>query len=135
MKTVLELPAMYADHHVLEVRRILLGLDGVKEVYASSSFRVVELDYNSKKVTKEDIKSKLEEAGYTEDLALPQEPAIPAPEAKEKAFFRHTSAYAQTKNIIGFEQEVHYKGRAQWPCPGMGVLDVAVTQIEEVNNG
>jgi len=42
MKTILELPAMYGDHHVTEVRHILLGLDGVKDVYASSGFRVVE---------------------------------------------------------------------------------------------
>ncbi|OQY31059.1 MAG: hypothetical protein B6243_09080 [Anaerolineaceae bacterium 4572_5.2] len=59
----------------------------------------------------------------------------PANEAREKAFFRRTSAYAQTKNVIGFEQDVRYEGRAQWPCPGMGLLDVAVTQTEEVNNG
>ena len=41
MKTLsLELPAMYGDHHVIEVRRILLEIDGVKDVYASSSFQV-----------------------------------------------------------------------------------------------
>jgi hypothetical protein len=31
----LELPALYADHHVLEVRRILQEMPGISEVYAS----------------------------------------------------------------------------------------------------
>ena len=30
----LELPAMYGDHHVVEVRRILLEIPGVDNVYA-----------------------------------------------------------------------------------------------------
>ena len=44
----LELPSMYGDHHVSEVRRILLEMEGVSEVYASSAFRAVEVEYNSK---------------------------------------------------------------------------------------
>ena len=135
MKTVLQLPAMYGDHHVTEVRRILLGLDGVEEVYASSGFRAVEITHDSKKTTEEIIKAKLDEAGYSEDLAITLESSIPVHEREGEKYFRHTSSYAQTKNVIGFEQEVRYEGRAQWPCPGMGVLDVAVTQIKEVNNG
>jgi hypothetical protein len=35
----LELPAIYGDHHVLEVRRILFELPGIEDVYASSNFR------------------------------------------------------------------------------------------------
>ena len=51
----LELPSMYGDHHVIEVRRILLDLDGVTDVYASSGFRVVEVEYNSKKTPKKEV--------------------------------------------------------------------------------
>jgi len=37
MKTkVIELPALFGDHHVTEVRRILNEIQGVKDVYASS---------------------------------------------------------------------------------------------------
>ena len=46
----LEVKTMYGDHHVVEVRRILLGLPGVEDVYASSSFRVVEVTYDPGKV-------------------------------------------------------------------------------------
>jgi len=59
----IDLPAMYGDHHVSEVRRLLLGLDGVEEVYASSGFRAAEITYNSKKVKKAEITAKLEESG------------------------------------------------------------------------
>ncbi len=135
MKTTLELPAMYADHHVLEVRRILLDMDGVKDVYASSSFRIVEIEHNSKKTTKAALTSALEDAGYGGELSLPQETDIPVGPGKKKDFFRHSASSAHTRNVMSFEQEVGYEGRAQWPCPGMGVLDVAVTQTKEANNG
>ena len=62
--TTIDLPAMYGDHHVSEVRRILLDLEGVEEVYASSGFRAAEVTYNSKKLKKAEIVAKLEEAGY-----------------------------------------------------------------------
>ncbi|MEA3350807.1 MAG: heavy-metal-associated domain-containing protein [Chloroflexota bacterium] len=132
---LLDLPAMYGDHHVTEVRRILLDLDGVQDVYASSGFRVVEITYNSKKITKKVIKAKLDEAGYNEDLAITLESSIPVNEREGEKYYRRTSSYAQTQNTIGFEQGVHYEGRAQWPCPGMGLLEVAITQTEEANNG
>ena len=39
-----EAPALYGDHHVSEVRRILLELTGVNEVYVSSSaFQIIEV--------------------------------------------------------------------------------------------
>ena len=48
---VLELPTMYGDHHVVEVRRLLLGLPGVEEVYASSGFQSVEVTYDPAKTS------------------------------------------------------------------------------------
>ena len=82
----LELPSMYGDHHVINVRQILLEMDGVNEVYASSGFRVVEVEYNSKKTPKKDLIAALEKAGYTSDFNLPEELSIPANEQKENAF-------------------------------------------------
>ncbi len=124
MKTVLELPAMYADHHVLEVRRILLGLDGVKEVYASSGFQVVEVDYNSKEIKKEEIVAKLDEIGYIGELPLPVETGIAAYQdgRVDTSLFRHSTASKQTLDVMGFAQSVGHKGRALWPCPGMEPL-------------
>jgi hypothetical protein len=43
----LELPALYADHHVLEVRRILQEMPGISEVYASSAYQMVDVRFDS----------------------------------------------------------------------------------------
>jgi copper chaperone CopZ len=119
----LDLPTMYGDHHVVEVRRLLSELPGISDVYASSSFQVVELQFDRNQVTPETITAKLEEAGYLGDLAIPVERgAKPLAEADEKPFFRHTAALAQVQEVVGFAQQVPYSGRPLWPCPGMGTL-------------
>ncbi len=74
MKTIsFDLPAMYGDHHVVEVRRILLELPGVEEVYASSTFHVVEISFNPEKLEDQEIETKLQETGYLGDWDLPVE--------------------------------------------------------------
>lgn len=136
MKTLsLELPVMYGDHHVKEVRRILLEIEGVKDIYASSSFQVVEVKYDAKKITPEDLTAALEKAGYIGDTNILVEPSIPAHLREGDKHFRTTSLSEQTGNIIGFEQEVVYQGRTQWPCPGLGLLNVVEPQTKETNNG
>jgi len=116
----LDLPAMYGDHHVVEVRRILLDIPGVEEVYASSSFRVAEITFDPQEVDEETIKNKLDEAGYMGDFSMPEETDVPANESFGKGvYFRHTAAYQQTKRVISFEQKTPYTGRPLWPCPGM----------------
>jgi hypothetical protein len=35
-KVVLDIPTLWADHHVLKVRDALVNLEGVEEVFASS---------------------------------------------------------------------------------------------------
>ncbi len=127
----LEVPVMYADHHVQEVRRVLFEIEGVKEIYASSSFHTVKIDYDAKKTNQTKIKAALEQAGYSGELAIPLESSLPVTERKGEKYYRHTSSSTQTENIIGFEQNVGYQGRSQWPIPGMGILDVAETQTEE----
>ena len=119
--TTIDLPAMYGDHHVSEVRRILLDLDGVQEVYASSGFRVAEVTYNSKKIPKKDIMAKLEEAGYLGELPFPEETGIAVNEENgdKGTFYRHTEAYEQASKVVSFAQNVGYQGRPLWPCPGM----------------
>jgi copper chaperone CopZ len=129
----LELPMMYGDHHVKEVRRVLLEVEGVKEVYASSSFHTVDVSYDTKKTNKKKLIAALDEAGYSGELAIPLEPSIPVTEREGEKYFRHTVSSPETQNIIGFEQNVGYEGRSKWPIPGMGILDVAETQTEESN--
>jgi copper chaperone CopZ len=119
----LEVHAMYGDHHVVEVRRILLGLPGVEDVYASSSFRVVEVTYDPGKVSPEQIKASLEEAGYLGELPMPAETGVAAyGQGNGKSFFRHTMVYENTRQNISFAQTVNYSGRPLWPCPGMGPI-------------
>jgi copper chaperone CopZ len=120
----IELPAMYGDHHVTEVRRLLFELSGIEDVYASSGFRAAEITYDPSKVSVEDINKKLDEAGYIGELPIPEE--VPTESAstgnEKKGFFRHTAAYKATREVVSFGQTVNYEGRALWPCPGMAPL-------------
>jgi copper chaperone CopZ len=127
----LELPSMYGDHHVKEVRRILFGFEGVSDVYASSGFRVVEVEYNSKKTPKADLIAALEEAGYTGDFAMALESSVPANEQRETAYFRHSEASEQTGNTVNFEQSVRVQRSPLWPCPGMGPVKTANLIVDE----
>jgi copper chaperone CopZ len=119
-KILLDLPAMYADHHVMEVRRILFALPGVKEVDASSAFKVVQVEFDPAQGSAEEIRGALLEAGYLEELAFPVETGEAGQE--NPPFFRHTDTYAASQAGVSFGQHVNYMGRPLWPCPGMGVI-------------
>jgi copper chaperone CopZ len=114
----LNLPSLYGDHHVIEIRRILLAIPGIDTVYASSCFQVVEVTYDPAQVNPDTIKARLEEAGYLEDLPVPSE----AGEIGQTPYFRHTAAYQQTGESVSFAQQVYAAGSALWPCPGLGVI-------------
>jgi len=49
-KIVLDLPALWADHHVKAVREVLAGLDGVEDVYASSGWKQALISYDPGKI-------------------------------------------------------------------------------------
>lgn len=116
-----ELPAMYGDHHVVEVRRLLTEFDGIGELYASSAFQFLQVEFDETKITEEEILAKLEEAGYAGELQIPQETNLPATELKDKKSFRHTASFEQTKQV-SFHRQTSFSGRVLWPCPGMGPL-------------
>jgi len=132
MKTItFEVPALFGDHHVTEIRRILLEVEGVKDVYASSAFQIVEVTYNEKKVNNQQIEAKLDEAGYLGEWKFPAETGVAAQQGDgSKPFFRHTTTYETIKQNVGFAQRVNYQGRPLWPCPGIGAI-----KMEEVENG
>lgn len=117
----LDLPTMYGDHHVIEVRRILLEMPGIKEVYASSSFQIVEITYDPPLIDAQAIIERLTEAGYMGEMNLPVETGQ-AVTSDQVAFFRHTAAYRQTGRVISFGQSVNFAERALWPCPGLGLI-------------
>jgi copper chaperone CopZ len=122
-KKTFELPAMYADHHVVEVRRILIEMPGIEDVYASSAFQMAEVTYDPDAVSETEIAEKLESTGYLGEFTIIAE----AGEAGTTndgngTFFRHSEVYENTKETVGFAQEVNYVGRPLWPCPGIGAI-------------
>ncbi len=122
-KITIEIPTMYGDHHVLEVRKILLAIPGVKDVYASSCFGIVQVEYDPKLTNDIEIKMKLDEAGYLGEWTIPAEYTSSLEAVQEKPqFFRHTEVFESTKSVVSFAQIVSYSGRPLWPCPGMGLI-------------
>ena len=120
-KLTVDLPTMYGDHHVTEVREILLKLPGVDDVYASSAFHQVQVSFDKKKTPEKEILAKLEDAGYSGELPIAKETGKAERKNGGSKGFRHTTSYKQLKDI-SFAQETSSSGRALWPCPGMGAL-------------
>ena len=125
-KLTLELPALYGDHHVIEVRRILLEMVGVDDAYVSSSFHIVEVTYDPAKINPDAITAGLGEAGYLGELPVPFESGSAAYlESDSQTYFRHSTVYENTRQSVSFAQSVNYAGRPLWPCPGMGLLKIS----------
>ena len=119
----IDLPKMYGDHHVTDVRRILLAMPGVEDVYASSAFRVARARIDPAKTSEADLRAKLQEAGYLGDQSIETEAwktGTPADVVDNP--FRHTAALENVKGVA-FGQKVEEAGRALWPCPGMGLIE------------
>ena len=124
MKTVTyDLPNLYGDHHVIEVRRILLAIPGVEDVYASSAFHMVEVTYDPKITNDLEFSLKLDQAGYLQEWSVPIEASASTYlEDRSSSFFRHTEIFETTRQVMSFAQKVNYSGRPLWNCPGMGVI-------------
>lgn len=119
----LDLPAMFGDHHVIEVRRLLLEMPGVEDVYASSCFHALEVSFDPAKLDGDTIKAKLNQAGYIEKMETPVEAGVATyGRDGEHKYFRHTTAYEQVGLTVNFAQNVSHSRRPLWPCPGMGAV-------------
>ncbi len=130
----LDVPAMFGDHHVTAVRGLLLEIEGVHDVYASSNFQFVDVHFNPDHVSPEVIKDKLTAAGYLDPVSFPTETGVAASAEGngQKPYFRHTAAYAQTGQTVTFAQQVPAAGRPLWPCPGIKPVQL---DEEEVGSG
>ena len=73
-KVTFNIPAMWADHHTLAVRDALLGIDGVEEVIASSSYKDVLIKYDQSVVDSDTLSQALSAAGYE----IAQTPVLPS---------------------------------------------------------
>ena len=125
----LKLPAMFADHHVVEVRRILSELPGVGIIYASSAFQSAEIEFDPNLTNAQEIERVLNAAGYLDEITIPVEVgAQPVGENGDaeslfrRPFFRHSIAYTQAGKTVSFAQNVPFAGRPLWPCPGLGLI-------------
>ena len=120
MRTVIfTLPMMYGDHHVLAVHQLLHDLPGIHDVYASSNFHMVEIEYDEAEINEEKIEAALAESGYLEEMVIPAEIGTMTTQENSKPFFRHTAVFNQTGQTIGFGQDVPNVERPLWPCPGI----------------
>jgi len=121
---VLDVPGMYGDHHVIEVRRLLMELSGVEDVYASSYLRTVEIIYDPANTDASVLTDQLAKAGYLTEPAPPTESGIAAyGNSSNGTFYRHTAAYAQTGKMVSFAQQINAESRPLIPCPGMQLRD------------
>jgi copper chaperone CopZ len=63
-KAALDVPTLWADHHVLKVRDALSKLEGVADMYVSSAWKQVLVTYEDGKVDRAVIEDALAKAGY-----------------------------------------------------------------------
>jgi copper chaperone CopZ len=75
-KATFNIPAMWADHHVLAVREALVQVSGVEEVIASSLYKDVLVKYDPAAVTSDALAETLVLAGFAIATA-PEFPAHP----------------------------------------------------------
>ena len=57
-------PDLWADHHVINVRKVLVSAPGVACVYASSAFKEIAVEYDGKATTPAQLAKLLVDAGY-----------------------------------------------------------------------
>ncbi|HDQ71064.1 MAG TPA: copper chaperone [Chloroflexi bacterium] len=63
-KMALDVPNLWADHHVLDVRDALASLEGIGDVYVSSAWKQILVNYDADKTDEATIEKALLDAGY-----------------------------------------------------------------------
>jgi hypothetical protein len=101
-----------------------MDLPGVKEVYASSAFQIIEVTFDPKQTSAEKIAACLQDTGYMGTLPAPTETGIAGVKKDGGEAFRSTAIYETIKKTVSFSQRVNYEGRPLWPCPGLGTVKV-----------
>ena len=81
-KVVLDVPTLWADHHVLRIRDALMPHQGVEDVYASSAWKQVLVTYDPAKTDPAAIEKTLADAGYP--VGEGEVPVLTQPTEKRK---------------------------------------------------
>lgn len=63
-KITFTVPALYADHHVTNVKRLLSPIAGVENVIASSAFKEVTVEFDASKTSAPALAQALADGGY-----------------------------------------------------------------------
>lgn len=114
----LTIPALYGDHHTLEVRSILSQLAGVSVRYCSPAFHQVSMQYDPSVISSDRIKQALAERGYTEG---PSELSFPISLGERTT--RHSAVYAGSGDAMAFSETApSWSNRPLWPCPGFDTI-------------
>ncbi len=109
----LEVPAMFGDHHVIEVRRLLATIPGVEKVYASAAWQRVEVEFDPAQTNADIIRRALQARGYeTEADHLP--PVSPRTRTM-------TEFAAGAGAVEQFMEHVPAWSSGAGPCPGFEV--------------
>ena len=65
----ISLPAMFGDHHVVQVRQIVAALPGVKDIRASASKRRLSVTFDRAQLTAEALRAALAKGGFAPGAA------------------------------------------------------------------
>jgi copper chaperone CopZ len=92
-KIALSIPALWADHHVTNVKRLLSPISGVEDVIASSAFKEVMIEFDPSKTSRAAREKALTDAGYApgEEQAAAKSPYATPDPAWEKQAQRTTT--------------------------------------------
>jgi hypothetical protein len=106
----ISLPAMYGDHHVVQVRQIVAALPGVKDIRASASRRKLSVTFDRAQLTVEALGAALAQGGY----------APGATSAPGAAPAEATSA-GENLPIVAASDQVDVREAKYSPPPAFGV--------------
>ena len=91
-RITLNIPALYADHHVTRVKNLLGPITGVENVIASSAFKEVVVEFDENKTSGDALVKALSDAGYApgKEEIVEKSPLATADAAWEKLGVRST---------------------------------------------
>ncbi len=107
-KVVLDVPTLWADHHVLQARDALVSLEGVRDVYASSAWKQVLVTYEDGETDVAAFEKALAEAGYP--VGEGEMPVIVQPgERRRDPQWKDLSFRTTTTNRVDLEMSGEFR--------------------------
>ncbi|HEX9075097.1 MAG TPA: heavy-metal-associated domain-containing protein [Anaerolineae bacterium] len=99
-KIVLTVPAMFADHHVINVKRLLSPISGVENVIASAAFKEVVIEFDPAKTSQEALAKALTDAGYAPGV---EEVVERRPDGRFDPAWENSGVRATTTNPVDLQ--------------------------------